>query len=174
MTSFYGMNAIPVSRKDKMVAMTELASGIGIKTQAKTTNVDNPSRKVDMWRIPKPSKIYDIFDKAGKEANKNFNYDITEIGDIQYLEYKVGDFYNIHSDVDNGTASKRKISMSWVLNSDFEGGDFNIYAHGEKIAVNITPSNILAFTSFYDHSVSIVTKGVRRCLVCWYIGEQWR
>ena len=80
----------------------------------------------------------------------------------------------IHSDVDNGTASKRKISMSWVLASKYEGGDFKIYAHGEGMTVNITPSNILAFTSWHEHSVSIVTKGVRRCLVCWYIGEQWR
>jgi|MDTB01.3.fsa_nt_gb Rps23 Pro-64 3,4-dihydroxylase Tpa1-like proline 4-hydroxylase len=175
MTRHYGMTLIPVSKKDRMLALTEIETGIGIKTEAKTLNTfDKTIRKVDMWRIPKPSKIYDIFEKTGKEANKLFNYDISEIGDIQYLEYRVGDYYNIHSDVDNGTASKRKISMSWVLDSKYDGGDFKIYAHGEGMTVNITPSNILAFTSWHEHSVSIVTEGVRRCLVCWYIGEQWR
>lgn len=169
------MTLIPVSKKDRMLALTEIETGIGIKTDAKTFSMlDNKVRKVDMWRIPKPSKIYDIFERAGKEANKLFNYDISEIGDIQYLEYKVGDFYKIHSDVDNGTASKRKISMSWVLDSKYEGGDFCIYAHGIKEVFNMTPDNILAFTSWHEHSVETVTEGVRRCLVCWYIGEQWR
>jgi Rps23 Pro-64 3,4-dihydroxylase Tpa1-like proline 4-hydroxylase len=171
--NLYGCQLIPVSKKDKMVALTEIRTGIGIKTEANTNSIDG-YRQVNMWRIPKPSKIYNIFERAGRKANDIFNYDIDEIGDIQYLEYNVGDYYNIHSDIDNGLASKRKISMSWVLNSDYEGGDFKMYEHGESQTLNITPDNILAFTSFYNHSVSVVTKGVRRVLVCWYTGESWR
>jgi len=170
----YGAQLIPVSQKDLMVALTELSKGIGIKTDAQVKSYLLDYRKVDMWRIPINSAIGSIFERVGKEANETFNYNISHLGDIQYLEYKVGDYYNVHSDIDNGQASERKISMSWTLNSDYEGGDFKMYEHGDSTIINLTPQNILAFTSFFNHSVSQVTEGVRKALVCWYVGDNWK
>ena len=172
--TLYGAQLIPVSQKDRMIAFTELSKGIGIKTDANVKSYLLDYRRVDMWRIPLDSGIGEIFKRVGDDANKAFNYNANDIGDIQYLEYKVGDYYNIHSDIDNGQACQRKISMSWVLNSDYEGGDFKIYEHGDSTVINLTPSNVLAFTSFYNHSVSMVTSGIRKALVCWYIGDSWK
>jgi len=170
----YGLIKIPITQKDSMLARTEISSGVGIKTTAKTTTNDENQRSVNMWRIPQNTWIWGFFTGISKIANREFDYDISGIQDIQYLEYKVGDYYVTHSDINDGAGGERKISMSWTLNDDYEGGDLKIYHGGEKVVIDNKSSEIVAFTSFMDHSVSIVTKGKRKVLVCWIKGNRWR
>ena len=72
------------------------------------------------------------------------------------------------------TISLRKISMSYVINDDFDGGELEFFHGGEKIIINATKDSLIAFTSFINHRVHKVTRGVRKALVVWVNGESWR
>jgi predicted 2-oxoglutarate/Fe(II)-dependent dioxygenase YbiX len=170
----YGYIKIPIENKDLMRARTEIAEGIGIETEARTTSQGENQRSVKMWRIPAGSFIWNFFEKITSVANSEFDYDITGIQDIQYLEYETGDYYVTHTDINDGDGGERKISMSWTLNDDYEGGELKIYHGGERVVINNKSNEIVAFTSFMDHSVSIVTNGTRKVLVCWIRGKRWR
>ena len=68
----------------------------------------------------------------------------------------------------------RKISMSIILNDNFEGGAFEFASYGKE-ECNITPieakaGDIIFFTSGMEHRVAPVTKGVRYSLVNWFVG----
>ena len=108
------------------------------------------------------------------EINKIFNYRISAIQDIQYLEYSQGDYYKAHSDINNEIGSTRKISISWVIDDEYEGGDLKINYGGEEVVINKTTEQLIAFTSFMTHEVTPIISGVRKVLVCWVSGESWR
>lgn len=170
----YGYIKIPITNKDLMRARTEIASNIGVQTEAKTTSNIKNQRSVKMWRIPPNSWIWKFFSEISEIANQEFDYEIDGIQDIQYLEYEQGDYYITHTDINDGAGGERKISMSWTLNDDYEGGDLKIYFGGESVVINNKSDEVIAFTSFMDHSVSEITNGKRQVLVCWIKGKRWR
>ena len=131
-------------------------------------------RQVDAWRLPIESYIGTQLNYIILDLNETFNYRLSCIQDIQYLEYKEGDYYDWHSDVSDGLSSLRKISMSYVLNDDFEGGDLEFFHGGETYVINAKEESLIAFTSFINHRVKKVTQGVRKALVVWVNGESWR
>jgi len=45
---------------------------------------------------------------------------------------------------------------------------------GEKIIINTKIDSLIAFTSFINHRVRKVTKGIRKALVVWVNAESWR
>jgi predicted 2-oxoglutarate/Fe(II)-dependent dioxygenase YbiX len=175
-TPNYGVIKLPIEQADLVTAIMELSSGVGTKEEAKVNYNEktNMTRKVDMWRIPMSSKIADMFHKYAVELNKIFNYKVSGIQDIQYLEYSVGDFYKTHTDINCEFGSTRKISISWVLNEDFTGGELKIMSGGEEVTLSNTTDELIGFTSFMNHSVQPVTSGTRKVLVCWINGESWR
>ncbi len=67
----------------------------------------------------------------------------------------------------------RKLSMSIVLNSDFEGGDFEINMDGKK-SPRLEKGSIIVFPSFMEHRVAPVTKGIRYSLVTWFVGPPFK
>jgi predicted 2-oxoglutarate/Fe(II)-dependent dioxygenase YbiX len=131
-------------------------------------------RQVDAWRLPIESYIGTQLNYIILDLNETFNYRLSCIQDIQYLEYKEGDYYDWHSDVSDGLSSLRKISISYVLNDDFEGGDLEFFHGGETYVINAKEESLIAFTSFINHRVKKVTQGVRKALVVWVNGESWR
>jgi len=142
--------------------------------QAKIKSGAKGIRQVDAWRLPIESYIGTQLNYIILDLNETFNYRLSCIQDIQYLEYKEGDYYDWHSDVSDGLSSLRKISMSYVLNDDFEGGDLEFFHGGETYVINAKEESLIAFTSFINHRVKKVTKGVRKALVVWVNGESWR
>ena len=145
-----------------------------------TTGTTDPSdlRKVQCWRInQKDSITAEFLSHALIELNHTFNYKLSGLQDIQYLEYHAEDNakYDWHSDIGSGVASMRKISISWVLNEGFTGGDLQFFGDGgDIITLNSTPTKLIAFTSFLNHRITPVTKGIRKCIVAWCFGESWR
>ena len=57
--------------------------------------------------------------------------------------------------------------MSIILNSDFEGGDFQISGLTTHA---LEEGSIVVFPSFLEHRVAPVTKGIRYSLVVWFLG----
>ena len=142
--------------------------------QAKIKSGAKGIRQVDAWRLPIESYIGTQLNYIILDLNETFNYRLSCIQDIQYLEYKEGDYYDWHSDVSDGLSSLRKISISYVLNNDFQGGDLEFFHGGETYVIDAKEESLIAFTSFINHRVKKVTQGVRKALVVWVNGESWR
>ena len=127
-------------------------------------------------------------------ANENagWNYDITAVESMQITKYKTGSFYGWHKDgpsdclsVYNNPDNKflngnvRKLSMTILLNGNYQGGEFQ-FAHYNKLENKVeTPDfknagSIIVFPSFMDHQVAPVTKGTRYSLVAWFVGPPFK
>ena len=133
--------------------------------------------------------IYDLTFPYMYEANKNagWNLNMKAAESMQITRYKKGGFYAFHKDgqADHLSAYDmpdnpfmhghvRKISMSIILNDNFEGGAFEFASYGKE-KCTITPieakaGDIIFFPSGMEHRVAPVTKGVRYSLVNWFVG----
>ena len=67
----------------------------------------------------------------------------------------------------------RKLSMSIILNSNFEGGDFEMRDVNNRVP-RLEEGSIIVFPSFIEHRVVPVTKGVRYSLVAWFVGPPFK
>ncbi len=174
--SEYGIVPLEMPENSTDLVLSEVMQyGEEVKTSTTDKNLSH-MRSVDCWRLnQKDSITSELISHALIDINKTFNYKLSGIQDIQYLEYHEGGKYDWHSDIGSGVASMRKISISWVLNQGFEGGDLQFFADGgEIVTYNSTPQKLVSFTSFLPHQISPVTKGIRKCIVAWVFGESWR
>lgn len=174
--SEYGI--VPIEMADNMtdlVLKEAMQFGEEVKTSTTDKNLSH-MRNVECWRLnQKESITAELLNHAIIDINKTLNYKLSGLQDVQYLEYHEGGKYDWHSDIGSGIASMRKISISWVLNEGFEGGDLQFFGDGgEIVTYNSTPNKLLSFTSFLNHRVTNVTKGIRKCVVAWCFGESWR
>lgn len=116
-----------------------------------------------------------------QEANKVFNVDVEPYADIQYTEYRheVLGKYDDHHDVNWERADGRDRKLSIVIqlsdHDDYEGGYFKFKEVQTPLIKDfLVKGSVLVFPSYLVHSVSPVTKGVRKSLVAWFEGPNWR
>jgi len=135
-------------------------------------------------------------------ANReNFMYDIIDIdgGQIQYTEYKEGEYYDWHNDDDIGRCMVndklitsadnhgeniailngqyvRKLSFTIQLSDpkDYEGGELEFECGDESFFAPNKKGTIIIFDSRTKHRVREVKSGVRRSLVGWVVGPRWK
>ena len=85
---------------------------------------------------------------------------------------------NLNETVDPGlTGTVRKLSMSLLLNDDYEGGNFNFRWFTDKIdevSLRLKKGDAIFFPSAIQHKVDPVTKGNRYSVVKWYGGPPVR
>jgi PKHD-type hydroxylase len=124
--------------------------------------------------------IYKRLSSAVTEVNAGyFKFALTHIETLQYSMYRAEDqgFYDIHTDATlkgvNGIC--RKLSFSIQLNNpnEFEGGNLVFHDSNPGNIVRLKQNQIIFFPSFLPHSVSPVTRGVRKSLVGWVIGPDF-
>ena len=124
--------------------------------------------------------IWDYMSTANEQAG--WKYNIVAAENCQVTRYTKDGFYTWHKDgmgshneVHNEPDNKflhgnaRKLSMSILLNSNYEGGDLEI----RGVEANELPSgegSIIVFPSFIQHRVAPITKGIRYSLVSWFVG----
>ena len=172
----YGIVPLEMDSQMTDIVLKE-AMNYGEEIKAKTS-LHTDFRKVQAWRLnQKDSVTSELISHCAIELNEAYNYRLSGIQDIQYLEYHADDNakYDWHIDASDGLSSMRKISISWVLNKGFKGGDLQFFGDGgEIVTYNSVPDRLVSFTSFYNHRVTPVTAGIRKVLVCWIYGEQWR
>lgn len=126
-----------------------------------------------------------IFDKLNfiiQAANEQFyNFHLNGYASFQYTTYDPAGRYDWHTDMSFGKkfgedAEPRKLSLTLLLNDDFEGGEFQVNDGKEEMAITM-PMNkgrIVLFPSFMIHRVKPVTKGIRKSLVVWVLGPKFR
>ena len=137
--------------------------------------------------------LYNLIWPYMQQANERsgWNLDISGAEDMQLTRYKKGGSFAWHRDGLSDSLSAydkpenlfihgkvRKLSLSLVLNDDFEGGDLEFCSYGEEKTI-ITPievklGDMIFFTSGMEHRVTPVTKGVRYSLVNWFVGPPIR
>jgi predicted 2-oxoglutarate/Fe(II)-dependent dioxygenase YbiX len=112
-----------------------------------------------------------IFLSAGecikKYNNKFQDCKIEEDSGYDILKYTEGSFYTEH--VDSFKARPRAVSCSFILNDDFEGGEFAFF--NRELKYKLDKGDALLFPSnfMYPHEVLPVTKGTRYSIITWFI-----
>ena len=121
------------------------------------------------------SWVDELIINCATQANDQFDFNLTGLMERpQLLKYSApSSGYDWHLDIGLGDASTRKISISILLNEDYEGGDLCFFTEGET-QVSPDMGTAVAFPSYLPHRVMPVTKGVRWSLVCWIAGEPFR
>ena len=132
--------------------------------------------------------LYDLIWPYMVMANEQsgWNYDIVSSESLQIAKYDKKGHYNWHSD---GLGSHketfnepdsnflhgnvRKLSMSLVLNSDFEGGNFKLFGWDDKMP-KLSQGSIIFFPSFLMHRVTPVKQGTRYSLISWFLGPPFK
>lgn len=90
--------------------------------------------------------------------------------DINILKYEKTGFYKYHTD--NSTFHPRTISLIYLLNNDYKGGEL-CFGHPtnyeEVFHVPVVPNRLIMWPSnfLYPHSVNPVTEGVKYSIVAW-------
>ena len=148
------------------------------------TEVDENYRISDVAWI-NDQWVYDLIWTYMMKANEEsgWKYNIVSAENCQVTRYTEGGHFSWHRDALGSHnevydepklkflhGNARKLSMSIFLNSDFEGGDFEMHAvdDGEKILAK--EGSVIVFPSFMVHRVTPVTKGIRYSLVAWFLG----
>ena len=129
--------------------------------------------------------IFPFMQRANYEAG--WRYDVPNAESSQITRYQKGEFYNFHTDGKGDHMSAydrpenkflhgkvRKLSMSIMLNDNFEGGAFEFASYSGK-KCTITPieakaGSIIVFPSSMEHRVAPITKGIRYSVVTWFLG----
>jgi hypothetical protein len=112
-----------------------------------------------------------IFDGAAKcirEYNIKFSHcKIEEDSGYELLEYPEGGFYTEHTD--SFKARPRAVSCSFILNDNYEGGEFAFF--NKELKYKLEKGDALLFPSnfMFPHEVMPVTKGTRYSIITWFI-----
>ena len=138
--------------------------------------------------------IYNLLNPYMVEANNKsgWNFDIKACETPQLTKYKKDDFFSWHIDGHSDSLSTydlpenkflnknvRKISMTLLLNEDYEGGNFQFgfFNKGDVSIANpefSTKGSLIFFPSFIYHQVTPITQGTRYSLVAWFIGPPFK
>jgi len=145
-------------------------------------NIDSQIRNCDTINISEDIVIQKNFDvrkqidsdfyicasTAINEYRKLFPEVASEI-DTGYglLRYKEGQFYTQHTD--SFKHQQRSVSCSFLLNDDYEGGEFaffdrEIMIRGGKGSIVMFPSNFM-----FPHEIMPVISGTRYSIITWYV-----
>ena len=135
--------------------------------------------------------IWPFMEEANEEAG--WKYDISCVQNVQLTCYPKGGYYGWHHDSmgDHKSAYPddyheeltagcvRKLSMTMLLNENYEGGHFEFMNYRNGFCKIDRPEltkagSIIVFPSFEEHRVSEVTKGTRYSMVAWFLGKPFR
>ena len=192
-------NKIKNSAKGKWMG-SEVNTKKGERTVEERINGEKPIPGIDkksrirdvVWT--KDQWIYDTIWPYMQGANERagWKYDIRAAEQMQITRYKKGGFYYFHKDGKSDHLSAydlpdnefmhghvRKLSMTVLLNSNYEGGEFQFATLREEECSVDTPEfnktgMIIVFPSDMEHRVAPVTKGIRYSLVVWFLGPPFR
>jgi PKHD-type hydroxylase len=124
--------------------------------------------------------IFDRLALASLEANveMNWNFDLIGFGDtLQYTKYDGEDkgHYSWHADIGQGV-SHRKLSIIVQLSDEdeYEGGNVELKVGSRDIVLPKTKGSVVVFPSFVLHRVLPVTSGIRKSLVAWISGPNFK
>jgi len=147
-------------------------------------NTDNIIRKSTVSWVkndsPQAALLYDRMAFVARSLNAKF-YGFDLYGFVEDMQYTIyyGDeegHYTWHTDMSETSSSTRKFSMILQLSdpNDYEGGELQTLIGSDHSAVVKQKGLIAAFPSWTLHRVTPVTKGIRKTIVVWVAGPQFK
>ena len=132
------------------------------------------SRKSNVAFYPYYKKFPFMLEKISKLINDNisvkgFDLDYND-SQFQFTEYKIGDYFEWHSDITGKeiTQYDRYCSLVIQLNDDYKEGNLEIkLSEDSTIIVERGVGNTIVFLSNLEHRVTMVENGNRYTLVNW-------
>ncbi len=131
-------------------------------------------RKSNVAFYPYYEKFPFILEKIPNLINDNVSAKGLELdykdSSFQFTEYKIGDYFEWHSDItgDEITQYKRYCSLVIQLNDDYKEGNLEIkLSEDSTMIVEKGIGNTIIFLSDMEHRVTTVENGNRYTLVNW-------
>lgn len=122
--------------------------------------------------------VYERLSDAVKQANMQyFQFDLICFAEpLQYTVYTENGHYDWHMDKGPDVPGPRKLSLTIQLSSHdtYEGGDLEFQLGSNTEKAPRAYGEMIFFPSWIIHRVTPVTRGVRRSLVAWVHGPQFR
>ena len=160
------------------------------KTGRILQNEPDPKIRISNIHWTREQWMYDLIWPYMTTANQEagWHYDIKSAETMQITRYKKGGHYDFHYDGCGDHLSTysepgnvfmdghvRKLSMTLLLNDNYEGGEFLFTSYAKEKCKISTPEfndvgSIIVFPSYIEHRVTPVTKGIRYSLVTWFLG----
>ena len=159
------------------------------KTGKKDDYKSDPKTRISDVAWCNDQWLYDIIFPYMNQANDEagWRYDIKAAESAQITRYKKGGFYNFHHDGMGDHLSTyndptnafmhghvRKLSMSVMLNDNFDGGAFEFACYSKEKceihSIKATAGSVIVFPSSMEHRVAPITKGTRYSVVVWFLG----
>jgi predicted 2-oxoglutarate/Fe(II)-dependent dioxygenase YbiX len=112
--------------------------------------------------------LFNCAAQAIQEYNKQFTHcTIQEDSGYELLKYEVGQFYKEH--IDSFKDRPRAVSCSFMLNDDYEGGEFAFF--NRELVYKLKKGSCIMFPSnfMYPHEIMPVTNGTRYSIVTWFV-----
>ena len=131
-------------------------------------SLDEVIKKNKETRKRLDDEVFECAKKVIIKYNEKFKHAcVSKDSGYDLLKYEKGGLYKQH--VDSLTEIPRTISCSFILNDDFEGGEFSFFNNSlvyelKKGSAIMFPSNFL-----YPHSVLPIKNGKRYSIVTWFI-----
>jgi PKHD-type hydroxylase len=134
------------------------------------------------WLAPAPESkwIYDRMQRVARTLNDRvYQFDLSGFSEsFQYTVYNGSEngHYDWHVDHGGPLPTRRKLSFSVQLSdpSDYEGCDLEFHAGNKRETGPRDRGAVIAFPSYVLHRVTPCTKGVRKVLVAWTTGPQFK
>ena len=141
--------------------------------------VDKDYRSSEVYFLPWDTWIAGILHNMFISANNDyFHYDLDHFDTgIQTTFYQEGGCYDWHSDGKSPESPEhyeRKLSMSFLLTDDYEGGELELEAKPFHETLKPKPGIAVIFPSWLPHRVRPVTSGERISLVAWMNGPVFK
>ena len=176
----HGVTGLSVSQVEIDLFLDYLVEAKGIVAKVNDQGEEIQKKEIRDATIyyidEKQTRLYQILNKIAFSANKYFKYDINGIEKAQIIHYKApSNGYEYHIDIGpDGTAAHRKISMSLLLNEEYEGGEICFRSSEKESCTRPKMGEVVLFSSFLSHKVKPVTTGDRYVVVAWFTGPPFR
>jgi len=171
------MNAIDYIEQIKEQGLSWRPAEVLVDLNENKSGTNNKARDTDLIMLPHHENLGDdILSEFTKEFHKeikplldqyksNYYATIEKFESPQLLRY--GQEQKFHDHIDDHPFFTRRISLTFYLNDDYEGGDVEFKRHNlrfkaEKNQLLVFPSNFI-----YNHEVHPVTSGLRYVVVQW-------
>lgn len=129
---------------------------------------------------PESAWLYLALMEHVQAANVHFGLDIWGFAEhLQYSEYAAGGRYCWHMDCgvspDEKPRPPRKVSFTLQISrpAEYEGGDLE-FLLADRFRASRERGAMIIFPSYFPHRVNTVTSGLRKSLVGWVCGPEFR
>jgi PKHD-type hydroxylase len=174
--------------RDELDAMVRLGDSLALEKaelSAGGTGYGNIRSTKVAWvpRDPRTESLYRRMEEAVLQINARFlRFDLSGLADLQYAVYggPEGGHFDWHKDYGRDPSDPhqepRKLTLSLQLSeaSDYDGCELQVRGGHQIDTAPKERGSLVAFPANILHQVTPIRSGIRRALVIWAVGPEFR